>query len=94
MIASRYGAIPVVRETGGLYDSIKGYWEHNGKLLGNGFTFANYSADELEERTNAAIELWNDAEKRKIFVGQIMRTDFSWKNSALKYLDMYGQLWN
>ena len=94
MIASRYGAIPVVRETGGLYDSIKGYWEHNGKLLGNGFTFANYSADELEERTNAAISLWNDADKRKTFVGQIMRTDFSWKNSALKYLEMYAPLWN
>ena len=94
MIASRYGAIPVVRETGGLYDSIKGYWEKDGKMLGNGFTFANYSASELEERTNAAIALWNDQEKRKTFVGQIMRTDFSWKNSAKQYLEMYNPLWN
>ena len=94
MIASRYGAIPVVRETGGLYDSIKGYWEKDGKLLGNGFTFANYSADELAERTCAAIALWNDEEKRKTFVGQIMRTDFSWKNSAKQYLDMYEPLWS
>lgn len=94
MIASRYGAIPVVRETGGLYDSIKGYWEKDGKMLGNGFTFANYSASELEERTNAAISLWNDKEKRKTFVGQIMRTDFSWKNSAKQYLEMYDPLWN
>ena len=94
MIASRYGAIPVVRETGGLYDSIKGYWEHNGKLLGNGFTFANYSAEELDERTRAAIALWKDEDKRKTFVGQIMRTDFSWKNSAMQYLDMYAPLWN
>ena len=94
MIASRYGAIPVVRETGGLYDSIKGYWEKDGKILGNGFTFANYSADELAERTCAAIALWNDEEKRKTFVGQIMRTDFSWKNSAKQYLDMYEPLWS
>ena len=48
MIASRYGAIPVVRETGGLYDSIHGYWEdENGLLHGNGFTFAGYTAGEL-----------------------------------------------
>ncbi|MBQ8341167.1 MAG: glycogen synthase, partial [Clostridia bacterium] len=44
MIASRYGAIPVVRETGGLFDSIKAYWEQGKRLRGNGFTFANYSA--------------------------------------------------
>ena len=94
MIASRYGAIPVVRETGGLYDSIKGYWEKDGQLLGNGFTFANYSADELAERTEAAIALWNDEEKRNVFVGQIMRTDFSWKNSAVQYLNMYSPLWS
>ncbi len=92
MIASRYGAIPVVRETGGLYDSIKGYWENGSKIMGNGFTFANYDAGELEERTQAAIELWNDKEKREKLVGKIMRTDFSWKNSAEKYLQMYESL--
>lgn len=90
MIASRYGAIPVVRETGGLYDSIKGYWENGGKIMGNGFTFANYSSYELEERTLAALEIWNDEEKRNKLIGKIMRTDFSWKASALKYLDMYA----
>ena len=57
MIASRYGAIPVVRETGGLYDSIKPYWEEKKKMHGNGFTFANYSAEELRERTCAALLL-------------------------------------
>ena len=94
MIASRYGAITVVRETGGLYDSIKGFWMDGDKMQGNGFTFANYSAPELEERTSAAIDLWNDPELRTKFVGKIMRIDFSWKNSAESYLDMYAPLWN
>ena len=93
MIASRYGSIPVVRETGGLYDSIKPYWIENGEMRGNGFTFANYSPYELEERTCAAIELWNNYELRAAFVNKIMRIDFSWKNSAEKYLEMYAPLW-
>lgn len=92
MIASRYGAIPVVRETGGLADSIKGYWEDGKTLCGNGFTFANYRSEELLDRTLAAIELWNDKEKRKKFVGKIMRTDFSWTASAKDYIDMYESL--
>ena len=93
MIASRYGSIPVVRETGGLYDSIKPYWVNDGELCGNGFTFANYSPYELEERTYAAIDLWNDWQLRERFVKKIMNIDFSWKNSAEKYLEMYAPLW-
>lgn len=89
MIASRYGVIPVVRETGGLYDSIKGYWVNNGKICGNGFTFANYSSSELYDRIRAAISLWNDGENRDKFIKKIMNTDFSWGNSAAKYTDMY-----
>ena len=92
MIASRYGAIPVVRETGGLYDSIKGYYEEDGEIHGNGFTFANYSADELLERTNAAISLWRDLPRRKKLVTKIMNTDFSWGASAKQYLQMYDEL--
>ena len=92
MIASRYGAMPVVRETGGLYDSIKGYWLDGDTICGNGFTFANYSAGELYERTAAAVALWNDEPLRAKFVSKIMRTDFSWKNSAKKYLSLYETL--
>ena len=92
MIASRYGAIPVTRETGGLYDSIKGYWEDGEKIMGNGFTFSNYSSAELLDRTLAAVDVWNDEEKRKKLVTKIMRTDFSWKNSAVSYLDMYSTI--
>ena len=92
MIASRYGAIPVVRETGGLYDSIKPYYEADGEIFGNGFTFANYYYGELYERTNAAIELWRDKAARKKLVSKIMKTDFSWGASAKKYIEMYDEL--
>ncbi len=93
MIASRYGAIPVTRETGGLYDSIKGYYiDVNGEVQGNGFTFANYRAYELLDRSRAAIELWYDESARMPFVTKIMNTDFSWGVSARKYLDMYEKL--
>ena len=89
MIASRYGAIPVVRETGGLYDSIKPYWEQNGKIMGNGFTFANYSTAELYDRIVAAIDVWNDLPRRDKLISKVMRTDFSWGQSALCYMQMY-----
>ncbi len=90
MIASRYGSIPVVRETGGLYDSIKGYWvDEKGGIQGNGFTFANYRSDELADRINAALSVFADEEQRHALVTKIMRTDFSWSASAKKYLEMY-----
>ena len=93
MIASRYGAIPVIHETGGLADSIHGYYEdENGDMHGNGFTFANYSADELLERTLAAVELWRDRARRARFVKKIMRVDFSWERSAASYQDLYNAL--
>ncbi len=89
MIASRYGAIPVVRETGGLYDSIKPYYEEGERIYGNGFTFSGYSGGELLERVEAAIALWLDVEKRQRLVGRIMRMDFSWTAAAQDYLAMY-----
>ena len=92
MIASRYGAVPVVRETGGLYDSIKGYWVDNGEIKGNGFTFANYSSWELRDRINAALALYYDAPQFKKFVAKITGTDFSWASSAEKYMEMYESL--
>ena len=92
MIASRYGAVPVVRETGGLYDSIKGYYESDGNMYGNGFTFADYSADVLYERTAAAEALFREKDKWQAFVSQVMKVDFSWSASAKKYLEMYQNL--
>ena len=92
MIASRYGAVPVTRETGGLYDSIKGYYEFDGEIYGNGFTFRNYNMYELKDRIFAALTLYHDPEKWKRLVGKVMTTDFSWDASAQKYLAMYRDL--
>ena len=92
MIASRYGAIPVVRETGGLFDSIKPFWMEGKTMHGNGFTFANYSSHELRDRIEAALGVWNDPELCKKLVVKIMKTDFSWTASAEKYLALYSEL--
>ena len=89
MIASRYGAIPVVRETGGLYDSIKPFWMEKKTMHGNGFTFADYSADVLKKMTESAIALYNNPELCKKLVSKIMKTDFSWKASAEQYVALY-----
>ena len=89
MIASRYGALPVVRETGGLYDSIKPYWINNGELCGNGFTFADYSSRVLMAKTEEAIDLFLDKKAYRKLASKIMGTDFSWSASAKKYMEMY-----
>jgi starch synthase len=92
MIASRYGAIPIVRATGGLYDSIKPYRVEGNRFFGNGFTFDEYSSEAFKESVLAAIELWYDEEKRYKLAGRIMRTDFSWQTSAREYIKMYEKL--
>ncbi len=92
MIASRYGAIPVTRETGGLYDSIKGYWLDGDTVMGNGFTFSGYNSAELLDRIYAALTLYHQKDKRLALIKKIMNTDFSWKVSAERYLDMYKSL--
>ena len=72
MIASRYGAIPVVRETGGLYDSIKPFWMEKKTMHGNGFTFADYSAEVLRRVTESAIALYHDPVLSKKLISKIM----------------------
>ncbi len=90
MIASRYGAIPVTRETGGLKDSIHGYWLDGKTIQGNGFTFANYNSAELLDRIYAALTLYHEKDRRKALVKKIMETDFSWESSAEKYMELYN----
>lgn len=87
MIASRYGTVPVVRETGGLYDTIKPYNKFDGS--GNGFTFANYNAHEMKDAVLRAVELYRDEKSWKEFAKHAMKTDFSWNVSAEKYLKLY-----
>lgn len=88
MIASRYGAVPIVRETGGLYDSIKDFGCEGG---GNGYVFANYDAHDMLYVINKAIADYgspNWMDKVKL----VMKKDFSWERSAADYAEMYREL--
>ncbi len=86
MIASRYGTVPVVRETGGLNDSIKAYTG----VCGNGFTFHDYNAHDMLYVINEAVRAYRDKNVWKDVQKRAMEMDFSWKASAEKYEDMYN----
>ncbi|MBQ4109089.1 MAG: glycosyltransferase, partial [Clostridia bacterium] len=92
MISSAYGTVPVVREAGGLYDTIKPYNEYNGE--GNGFTFANYNAHEMKDAVARAISLFHNKEKWEKLVRATMEADFSWSASAEKYIELYRNIAN
>ena len=90
MIALRYGTVPIVRETGGLKDSVKDSQDG----VGNGFTFANYSADELYGACMRAYEGYQDTKGWRVLVKRAMQSDCSWKNSAKEYIRMYEDTMN
>ena len=93
MIASRYGAVPVVRETGGLYDTIKYYNDETEE--GNGFTFRNYNAHDMLYTVRKAVGLYKDyKDKWKKLCEKIMKIDFSWNVSANAYVDLYSEVIN
>ncbi len=86
MIASRYGTVPIVRETGGLYDTIKPYsWDRSG----NGFTFSAYNAYDMLYVIREAEGVYADKENWNDLVKKIMTIDFSWKTSARRYAELY-----
>jgi starch synthase len=85
MIAMRYGAIPVVRHTGGLADTVKDMAEGNG----NGFVFQNYTLLEMLEAIKRAEESFYHRQEWQNLVRCNMQLDFSWKASARKYEDIY-----
>jgi starch synthase len=91
MIASRYGTVPIVRETGGLYDTIKPYGFDGS---GNGFTFAAYNAQDMLYVIKEAVALYGDKEKWTELVQKVMRVDFSWNASAAEYISCYEDLMN
>ncbi|MBR6918701.1 MAG: glycogen synthase GlgA [Clostridia bacterium] len=90
MIASRYGTVPIVRETGGLFDTIKAYNRYDG--TGNGFSFANYNAHEMMEVIRQAEELFCNRRAWNRLVRRVMTVDFSWGVSAGKYISLYKSL--
>ncbi len=90
MMACRYGTIPIVRETGGLQDSITD--AYNGDF-GNGYKFSRYAADDLIGAIDRATGLYRDyREKWNGLVDRAMRTDFSWTVSAKEYIKFYNEL--
>lgn len=90
LIALRYGAIPIVRETGGLKDTVISYNEQTG--MGNGFVFKDYNHLDLINTINCALEIYNNKNKFRKIVVQAMTSDNSWIKSAKEYKDMYEQL--
>lgn len=91
MIASRYGAVPLVRETGGLYDSVKYYDVETEK--GNGFTFVNFNAHDMLFTIHHAIDIYTEEKaKWQNLARKIMNIDFSWSVSADEYIKLYDVL--
>ncbi|GLI85716.1 glycogen synthase [Rossellomorea marisflavi] len=90
MIAMRYGALPLVRETGGLNDTVHSYDEETGS--GNGFSFANFNAHDMLYTYRRAIRLYGQEEVWARIVKNAMETDNSWAQSAFKYNQLYSDL--
>ena len=90
LIALRYGSIPIVRETGGLKDTVTAYNEYTGE--GNGFSFTNYNSDDLYNVIQYALWIYKDKKKWNNLIKQAMKSDNSWDKSAEIYLNMYREL--
>lgn len=92
MVAARYGTLPIVRETGGLKDSIHDVGHEDGQ--GNGFTFKTYNAHDMLGAIQRAEGLYGNKPLWKEAMQGAMNSDFSWKKSAQEYLDMYRMIMN
>ncbi|GGA25233.1 glycogen synthase GlgA [Paenibacillus physcomitrellae] len=90
LLALRYGSIPIVRETGGLNDTVKAYNEFEGE--GNGFTFTHYNAHDLLYTIRRAIQFYHQPEHWKKIVKNAFSGDYSWSVSAGEYAEIYRQI--
>lgn len=91
MIAMRYGTVPIVRETGGLKDTVQAYVDYQG--IGNGFSFASYNAHDMLHVIREACGVYrNNPPGWEYLMKTGMTTDFSWNHSAEKYLELYQSL--
>jgi starch synthase len=90
LISLRYGTLPIVRETGGLKDTVMAYNEATGE--GNGFSFTNYNAHDMLHTIRRALEIG----QKKTLMGKLrkaaMSCDYSWQNSAVRYMELYNTL--
>ena len=87
LIALRYGSIPIVRETGGLKDTISPYNKYTG--IGNGFGFKNFNSNELMQIIEYALTIYNDKNAWNNIIRQAMNSDNSWEKSAMQYKWLY-----
>ena len=91
LMSLRYGTLPIVRETGGLKDTVIPYNEYEG--TGTGFSFANYNAHEMYNTIRYAHSIYVDKKREwNKMIDRAMAADFSWKASADKYAEMYNWL--
>lgn len=90
LIALSYGTIPIVRETGGLNDTIQSFNEYTNK--GNGLSFKNADSKDMLYTIRRGLELYHDKQKWNTFIKNAMNCDFSWRNSAQKYISLYKYL--
>lgn len=90
LISLKYGTLPVVRKTGGLRDTIQPFNKFT--LEGNGFGFENYDAGDLLHALKEATDAYYDKKTWKTLVRRALQEDFSWKQSALKYMNLYNKL--
>ncbi|WP_194192685.1 glycogen synthase GlgA [Clostridium chrysemydis] len=90
LISLRYGSVPVVRETGGLKDTISPYNKYNG--LGNGFSFTHYNGNDLLNVLEYALEIFKDKDSWNNIVKQAMESDNSFEKSAKEYVNLYSNL--
>ncbi|MGM0509252.1 MAG: glycogen synthase GlgA [Fusobacteriota bacterium] len=91
LISLRYGTIPIVRETGGLNDTVKSYNDETG--VGNGFTFRNYNAHDMMHTIERALYFYRDKQRIwKILQKRAMNSDYSWNHAANEYIKLYKEL--
>jgi len=90
IFAMRYGTVPIVRETGGLKDTVVPYNVFTKE--GTGFTFANYNAHEMKDAVARAVEIYRNGEEWEKLIKRCMSQDFSWDNSAKEYRNLYRNI--
>ncbi len=90
LIALQYKTVPIVRETGGLKDTVLPFNELTGE--GNGFSFTNYNADDLLATLRYSLRIYHDPLQWSVVVKNVNKSQFSWQDSAREYATIYDQL--
>ncbi|GLX66316.1 glycogen synthase GlgA [Paenibacillus glycanilyticus] len=90
LLALRYGSLPIVRETGGLRDTVHSYQDSTGE--GNGFSFGPYNSGDMLYTVRRALSVWRNTEVRDKLMRRALQGDYSWKHSAQQYLDLYQEV--